>query len=69
MASQFQHQKVAGVFAAMDTDSDGYLSEGDFRALSRPEFTEHWTEFWAGDNPAAPGSWVFGFFPADAGHE
>ena len=177
MASQFQHQKVAGVFAAMDTDSDGYLTEADFRALtarwitlrddgdhtrltaimmgwwstlrdaagtdqvaigdvltvvdqlghmpeavagtaeamfeavdenadgwispaeyrklveawsgretdtaevfalldlnhdgylSRPEFTEHWTEFWAGDNPAAPGSWVFGFFPADAGHE
>jgi hypothetical protein len=42
MASEFQHQKVAGVFAAMDTD---------------------------GDNPAAPGSWVFGFFPAGAGRE
>jgi Ca2+-binding EF-hand superfamily protein len=177
MASEFQHQKVAGVFAAMDTDGDSYLTEGDFRALtarwidlrgdgdqarliatmmgwwgtlrdaagtdqvtigdvlavvdqlgqmphavagtaeamfeavdenadgrispaeyrqlieawngretdtaeafalldlnhdgylSRSEFTEHWAEFWAGDNPAAPGSWVFGFFPADAGRE
>jgi Ca2+-binding EF-hand superfamily protein len=177
MASQFQHHKVAGVFAAMDADGDGYLTEGDFRALtarwitlrgdgdqtrltaimmgwwatlrdaagtsqvtiggvlavvdqltrmpqavagtaeamfeavdenadgrispaeyrklveawngretdtaeafalldlnhdgylSRSEFTEHWTEFWAGDDPAAPGSWVFGFFPAATGRE
>lgn len=174
MASDFQYQKVARVFGAMDTDGDGYLTEGDFRALttrwialrgegdhtrlaaimmgwwttlrdaagtdqvtiedvlavvdqlgqmpqavtgtaeamfeavdengdgrispaeyrrlieawngretdtaeafalldlnhdghlSRSEFTGHWTEFWAGDNPAAPGSWIFGSFPAPA---
>jgi Ca2+-binding EF-hand superfamily protein len=50
---------TAEAFALLDLNHDGYLS--------REEFTEHWTEFWAGDNPAAPGSWVFGFFPAGAG--
>ncbi|WP_240521970.1 EF-hand domain-containing protein [Amycolatopsis vastitatis] len=41
-----------GVFAHLDLDGDG--------RLSRDEFTGHWYEFWAGDDPAAPGSWVFG---------
>ncbi|MDT7801758.1 MAG: hypothetical protein QOI78_5191 [Actinomycetota bacterium] len=40
------------VFARLDLDGDG--------RLSREEFTGHWLEFWAGDDPAAPGSWVFG---------
>jgi Ca2+-binding EF-hand superfamily protein len=40
------------VFAHLDLDGDG--------RLSRDEFTGHWYEFWAGDDPAAPGSWVFG---------
>jgi hypothetical protein len=35
--------------------------------LSREEFTGHWAEFWAGDDASAPGSWVFGLFPAAAG--
>ncbi|MEU7785041.1 EF-hand domain-containing protein [Amycolatopsis sp. NPDC049159] len=39
-------------FALLDTDGDG--------RLSHDEFTGHWYEFWAGDDPAAPGSWVFG---------
>jgi Ca2+-binding EF-hand superfamily protein len=43
------------VFALLDLNHDGYVS--------RSEFTEHWTEFWAGGNPLAPGSWIF---PADA---
>jgi Ca2+-binding EF-hand superfamily protein len=80
MASDFQYDKVARVFAATDVDGDGYLTEATATAafalldlnrdgfLSRSEFAEHWTEFWAGDNPAAPGSWVFGVFPASAGH-
>jgi Ca2+-binding EF-hand superfamily protein len=51
--------ETAEVFALLDLNHDGYLS--------RSEFAEHWTEFWAGDNPDAPGSWVFGLFPADAG--
>jgi Ca2+-binding EF-hand superfamily protein len=40
------------VFAHLDLDGDG--------RLSRADFTGHWYEFWAGDDPAAPGSWVFG---------
>jgi hypothetical protein len=52
---------TAEVFALLDLNHDGYLS--------RSEFTGHWTEFWAGDNPAAPGSWVFGLFPATTGRE
>jgi hypothetical protein len=47
------------VFALLDRDRDGHLSLA--------EFTEHWTEFWAGDDPAAAGSWVFGRFRAGAG--
>jgi hypothetical protein len=31
MASDVQHDKVATVFASMDADGDGYLTEGDFR--------------------------------------
>jgi Ca2+-binding EF-hand superfamily protein len=46
-------------FALLDLNHDGHLSH--------EEFTEHWTEFWAGDDPGAPGSWVFGLFPAAAG--
>jgi Ca2+-binding EF-hand superfamily protein len=42
------------VFPLLDLDGDGHLSEEEFIAL--------WTEFWAGDNPNAPGTWVFGRF-------
>jgi Ca2+-binding EF-hand superfamily protein len=42
------------VFGLLDLDRDGHLS--------KDEFTELWTEFWAGDNPEAPGTWVFGKF-------
>jgi Ca2+-binding EF-hand superfamily protein len=40
------------VFGLLDLNGDGHLS--------KTEFAEHWTEFWAGDDPDAPGSWVFG---------
>lgn len=53
-----QETDTAEAFALLDLNQDGYLS--------RSEFTGHWTEFWAGDNPDAPGSWVFGRFPAGA---
>ncbi|MET9481600.1 EF-hand domain-containing protein [Streptomyces sp. NPDC006638] len=33
MASTFQERKLRTMFAAFDTDGDGYLREGDFRAL------------------------------------
>lgn len=42
------------IFPLLDLDGDGHLSAA--------EFTELWTEFWAGDDPASPGTWVFGRF-------
>lgn len=38
----------------LDSDHDG--------SLSREEFVELWLEFWAGDDPEAPGTFVFGRF-------
>jgi len=46
-------------FALLDLDGDGYLSRAEFRRL--------WTQFWAGDDPAAPGTWVFGRFERPVG--
>ncbi|MGM1062709.1 EF-hand domain-containing protein [Saccharothrix sp. Mg75] len=40
------------VFARLDLDGDG--------AISKSEFVRHWVEFWAGDDPEAPGTHVFG---------
>ena len=42
------------IFPLLDLDGDGHIS--------RDEFTGLWTEFWAGDDPGAPGTWVFGRF-------
>jgi Ca2+-binding EF-hand superfamily protein len=49
---------TSAAFELLDLDHDGYLSQS--------EFAEHWTEFWASDNPDAVGSYVFGAFPATA---
>ncbi|MGA8117559.1 MAG: EF-hand domain-containing protein [Actinocatenispora sp.] len=42
------------VFPLLDLDGDGHLS--------RVEFVQLWTEFWVGDDPEEPGTWVFGDF-------
>jgi Ca2+-binding EF-hand superfamily protein len=98
VVDQLQHMPQAvtstaeAMFEAVDEDADGHISPAEYRRLveawhgqeadtdeafalldlnhdgylSHAEFIEHWTEFWAGDNSAAPGSWIFGFFPVDA---
>ncbi|MEU8270843.1 EF-hand domain-containing protein [Sphaerisporangium sp. NPDC049002] len=50
------------IFPLLDPDGDGYLSQGEFVRL--------WTQFWAGDDPDAPGTWLFGRFdlPVPQGH-
>jgi hypothetical protein len=42
------------IFPLLDLDGDGHVS--------REEFAELWAEFWAGDDPGSPGTWVFGRF-------
>ncbi|GHF47367.1 Ca2+-binding EF-hand superfamily protein [Amycolatopsis bartoniae] len=42
------------VFPLLDLDADGHISRDEFRRL--------WTQFWAGDDPKSPGTWVFGRF-------
>ena len=46
------------VFPLLDLNHDGHVS--------RAEFTQLWTQFWVGDDPAEPGTWVFGRFPQPA---
>ncbi|GAA3036010.1 EF-hand domain-containing protein [Actinokineospora globicatena] len=43
---------LGDAFHTLDLDANG--------TLSRAEFTTLWTEFWAGDDPTAPGSALFG---------
>lgn len=42
------------IFSRLDLDGDGHLSRAEFTAL--------WVEFWVGDDPTSPGTWVFGRF-------
>ena len=50
MASDLQRRKVAVVFGAMDANSDGYLDESDFRAL-----TARWVSLRGGDEELLSG--------------
>ena len=49
MASDLQRRKVTTVFTAMDADSDGFLTESDFTAL-----TARWTAIRGGDDLVTP---------------
>jgi len=46
------------IFPLLDTDGDGYLSRDEFATL--------WSQFWSGDDPDEPGTWVFGRFDLPA---
>ncbi|MCW2897861.1 MAG: calcium-binding EF-hand-containing protein [Streptosporangiaceae bacterium] len=48
------------IFPLLDLDGDGYLS--------RDEFVRLWTQFWVGDDPGVPGTWVFGRFELPTPH-
>ncbi len=50
MASDLQRRKVSVVFGAMDANSDGYLDESDFRAL-----TARWVSLRGGDEELLSG--------------
>jgi hypothetical protein len=47
------------IFSLLDLDADGHLSREEFRRL--------WTQFWTGDDPDSPGTWVFGRFEKPLG--
>ena len=47
------------IFDLLDLNGDGHISREEFRQL--------WTQFWAGDDPTAPGTWVFGRFELPIG--
>ena len=49
-----QETNTDEIFPLLDLDGDGHIS--------RDEFTLLWTQFWTGDDPSAPGTWVFGRF-------
>lgn len=49
-----QDTDTDAIFPLLDLDHDGYISAAEFRDL--------WTQFWAGDDADAPGTWVFGRF-------
>ncbi len=68
--SAAEYRQLVRTWTGRDTDTDDVFplldANGDGH-LSRDEFTELWTEFWAGDDPDAPGSWVFGWFDRPPG--
>ena len=47
---------MTGVFALLDLNGDGHLSREEFALL--------WRQFWISDDPAEPGNWLCGRFPA-----
>ncbi len=61
--SHTEYRRAIEAWTGRPTDTDAIFPlldlDGDGR-LSRAEFVRLWTEFWAGDDPDAPGSLIFG---------
>jgi Ca2+-binding EF-hand superfamily protein len=67
--SAAEYHQLIEAWNGVGTDTDAVfhlLDRNGDDHLSRDEFVGLWTEFWAGDDPAAPGTWVFGRFDLPA---
>ncbi|HEX4221850.1 MAG TPA: EF-hand domain-containing protein [Pseudonocardiaceae bacterium] len=64
-----EYHQLIGAWNGVETDTDAVfplLDRNHDGHVSRSEFTQLWTQFWVGDDPAEPGSWVFGRLPQPA---
>ncbi|HKS48299.1 MAG TPA: EF-hand domain-containing protein [Amycolatopsis sp.] len=63
MISAVEYHRLIQTWTGQEIDTDEVFSmldlDGDGR-ISRDEFAQLWKEFWAGDDPGSPGTWVFG---------
>ena len=61
--SRAEYRQLIEAWSGRTTDTDEVfhrLTANSF--ITQAEFRDLWTQFWAGDDPEAPGTWVFGRF-------
>ena len=70
MISRAEYRQLIEAWSGRSTDTDAVFDLLDLNGdghISRDEFRQLWTQFWAGDDPTAPGTWVFGRFERSVG--
>lgn len=63
LISRAEYRQLIEAWNGRTTDTDAVfdrLTGNSF--ITQDEFRDLWTQFWAGDDPEAPGTWVFGRF-------